>query len=331
MKKFIFILNCIFALIAFIFIGFFGFTDLIILFLYFAIISVVLTSIFRLISKKIANLQFSQIWFSIMLRIWAFVGCLFVVLIFFVFYQNRINPGVSPNIVLQNSAWQEIVFVNMSHIATEDFYNQKNNSLKNFSNSGFVFLVEWVKPGTSESHEIFNWNLGFNFDKNLYSNLAELVDLKEQTSDLYSGIDSSKMISIDMTMDEIADNLPQNFDSKNIQNLDFSENIEIVRNFSKFQKFLFNNAIYAILNISLKNTNSEILLQNLSESHQKLFDIILNTRNKKVVDYIISHPEEKIAIVYGALHFDGIFAEIKKYDNSWKIISVEKFFPYSQY
>lgn len=331
MKKFIFILNCIFAIIAVVFSILFWITDFLILFVYLAVISVILTSIFRLISTRISKISFKKIFFSTFLRLWAFIGIIFTFFIIFIFYNNRINPGVSPNIVVQNSLWQEIVFVNMSHIATEDFYNQKNNSLKNFSNSGFVFLVEGVGTWTTESHEIFNQNLGFTFNEDLYPNIAKIMDLSAQDEKIFDWIESEKLISIDMKMDEIAELLGPSENIATPENIDFNEFFNVFDNFSDFQKFAFRQSLYSIMNLSLRLSNFESLMQKIPESQKKLFDIILNTRNKKVLDYIISHPEQKIAIVYGALHFEGIFAELLKNDNSWKIISVEKFFPYSQY
>ncbi len=45
-------------------------------------------------------------------------------------------------------------------------------------------------------------------------------------------------------------------------------------------------------------------IEHIANAQNKgLFDIIVDRRNDKVVEYIVNHPNENIAIVYGALHF----------------------------
>lgn len=66
------------------------------------------------------------------------------------------------------------------------------------------------------------------------------------------------------------------------------------------------------------------------EKIQKLMQVILHERNKPVAEYILKNPDKNIAVVYGALHFEGVFDILKQSDSSWSIVSLEPFFPYRQ-
>lgn len=65
-------------------------------------------------------------------------------------------------------------------------------------------------------------------------------------------------------------------------------------------------------------------------STKKMMSVILHRRNEPIVEYIQKNSQKNIAIVYGALHFDGILSRLRQYDPSWKITSLEVFTPYSQ-
>ena len=50
-------------------------------------------------------------------------------------------------------------------------------------------------------------------------------------------------------------------------------------------------------------------------------DIILDSRNKKLLSYIVADKKSNFIINYGYMHFDGFFEELKKVDPKWKIVS----------
>ena len=72
-------------------------------------------------------------------------GFLISVSAIFVVYQNYVEPAQLSNITLENSAGQKVVFVKMSHIATENFYDNKAKSLENLANDNFIILAEGVR------------------------------------------------------------------------------------------------------------------------------------------------------------------------------------------
>ncbi len=72
-------------------------------------------------------------------------------------------------------------------------------------------------------------------------------------------------------------------------------------------------------------------VEKLALAHEnKLFDIILGKRNQKIIDYIIANPDQNVVVVYGALHFSGIFEALALHDKNWKISTYSSYTPYSE-
>lgn len=61
----------------------------------------------------------------------------------------------------------------------------------------------------------------------------------------------------------------------------------------------------------------------------QLYTTIIDRRNDRIVEYIQSHPGQKIAIVYGALHFNGVYEALQRTSTKWKINQIKKYTPYS--
>jgi pheromone shutdown protein TraB len=83
------------------------------------------------------------------------------------------------------------------------------------------------------------------------------------------------------------------------------------------------------LNWSLKQ--SEDISTMLTAGVQaKLFEVIIDRRNDRIVEYIVTHPKQKIAVVYGALHFNGVYEALQKKDKNWKTIHMKNSTPYTR-
>ena len=62
--------------------------------------------------------------------------------------------------------------------------------------------------------------------------------------------------------------------------------------------------------------------------NQEIMDVILHERNKVISEKIQTSSDKKIIAFYGALHFNGIFEELKKRDIRWKVLQIENCYPY---
>lgn len=337
MKKIFFLLNILFASFAIWFFAFINYFELLTFLIYTIIFSAFIASILRIVFKSFSSVSFKKVWFMTIIRIFSFVWIFLTIICWFVYYFNNINPSVLSNIFIQNSNWQKIVFVEMSHIASEKFYEEKASSIKKLSDEWYVFLVEWVGEWSEESHDLFNDAIWFDFSNDFYEKISKSIDLTHQTSNIYNGVPGEKLISVDMTMDEIADALnslswsvDNSSKSQNIPDFDISELAEKTNNLSSNEKFVLKQLSYFVLNLFTRVNNFDSTIDNMPDSQKKLFDIIINSRNQKIVDYIMQNPDKNIAIVYWALHYQWVMKLLQENNNGWKIISVEKFFPYSQ-
>lgn len=61
-----------------------------------------------------------------------------------------------------------------------------------------------------------------------------------------------------------------------------------------------------------------------------LRDAILSQRNKHVVDTLLVDEKTQIVILYGALHFEGIYELLRADNPQWKITSIEAYYPYKK-
>ncbi len=66
----------------------------------------------------------------------------------------------------------------------------------------------------------------------------------------------------------------------------------------------------------------------IAPSQSQLFTTIIDRRNDAIVAYIQAHPRENIAIVYGALHFNGVYEALQRTDLTWKITHIDNSEPY---
>ena len=64
-------------------------------------------------------------------------------------------------------------------------------------------------------------------------------------------------------------------------------------------------------------------------SQAQLFTTIIDRRNDAIIRYIQEHPTERIAIVYGALHFNGVYESLQRLDPPWTVTHIESREPYS--
>lgn len=70
----------------------------------------------------------------------ATIGFFISIMLAFVQYQHMV-PGVVSDITLSHSG-QQIVFVQMSHIASSDFFAHKKETIQSLAMSGYTILYE---------------------------------------------------------------------------------------------------------------------------------------------------------------------------------------------
>jgi hypothetical protein len=254
------------------------------------------------------------LWFFTFLFLW------------FILYQNT-YPGKLSDIRLSYSG-QSVVFLEMSHIAHPNFYAQKQQTIQDLANDGYVFLIEWVRWWTFENEQKLSEALGFEFTRSLYQTIADIAWFTAQNNEtLFAKVSSWSRISVDISIDQMID-LMGSGSIKSTPPVDIEKELTQLDQMNLREKKFLSFIIRWVLNLAIKQTlfldESQILSVN-----PDLMNVILHERNKGIIDYIVAHPHQKIAVVYGVLHFEWVFSGLKKIDPTWKIETFTSFTPYA--
>jgi hypothetical protein len=295
---------------------------------------------------KEARHQFHEISLPFTKYIWLFfyrvstsLFLLFTLLGWFAYYQNVLSPAEMPNITISN--WKKtVVFQAMSHIWTQDFYDNVRKNIINAKKEWFVYFFEWVKPWKAESNKAFDKAIWFQFDKDLYKNFSKVYGVTNQDNNYFLWLWDKNCdldycdFNVDLSMDEIVDS----YKEKQIQDpnwvnnsdrLPLDANKEILNSLSKLNDRELKLLVYvnkSILNLIIKSDGiKDFVTKNFA--NQQLFDVILNKRNEVLTDEIIKSKHDKIFITYWLLHFNWVFEILKKNDPNWKIIKKEVLYP----
>lgn len=318
----------LFAIIALLFEGFFGIIQLVSFVLQIILISFFIYFIIWIFRRKSIGVWYKKVlgYCIVVLAFFGFLNSLFLAFIEYQYY----SPGVVSDITLSNF-WQEIVFIQMSHIATPEFFQEKKATLASLAQNGYIILVEWVKPGTDENQIIFNQSVGFNFTPTLYSEVAQFIWLQSQDNKiLFEWISTGSLVNVDLSIDDIISFMGTWSQVNSWIVFDIESEIRSLNDVITPRERIFAGWIaWGLLNWSLKQSGDPDLLTNV-HTHPNLFTTIINHRNDRIIEYIQKNPNKKIAIVYWALHFNGVYESLQKIDPNWKTVNTRISKPYNK-
>jgi hypothetical protein len=80
------------------------------------------------------------------------------------------------------------------------------------------------------------------------------------------------------------------------------------------------------MNFIMKNDSAQQAIMTIS-GQDDIFGTILHDRNDHLAKAIIDSKSEKIIILYGMLHFEGIYGLLQENDPNWKVTKVEFEYP----
>lgn len=265
-------------------------------------------------------------------RVSSLIIAFIIIIWWFSFYQNDINPAKMPIFTITN--WDKIVvFHAMSHIWTPTFYEKVKENIKNLKSQWYVLYFEWIKPWTKENHEAFNKALWFKFDKKTYENLSKIYWLISQDNEMFLNQVNDKDFNVDISIDEIMEkykNLKIKTWNENrvykepidIDKLVMNELAKLKENELKVLRYINKSFI----NLIIKSEDLQNAIQREFEN-KELFDVILNERNKIIAEKIITSPDKKIVATYWLLHFSWVFELLKQNDIKWRIIRIDYLYP----
>lgn len=204
------------------------------------------------------------------------------------FYDSEIKT------IVTKRGGKSLVFFPMKHAGTREFYNSIQSKIDSLKKEGYYFLYEKVKVDANDENmrrklKKITWNIPISLEKGYVQLLKDYgIYMREELFDQPSyndfGLDETNSKNLDAT----ARNLVDYFEKK------YGE--------IKLNKCELETPITA---------KDDCKGRILKKKHTK--DVILNFRNKIIASGVMSESHAKIALIYGAGHVRGIFAELDKY------------------
>jgi hypothetical protein len=265
-------------------------------------------------------------WYHYVRSILVFTSVLWVfssILLVFMAYQYAFPASVG-KIILSNGE-RNIVFFQMSHIATPDFYREVQSDLQFLTASGYTVYTEWVTPGSPESQVRFDELMWVKMTDTLYSSLADLLGLVAQDDSIYSWLPEGSVENVDISLDTVVQLIGTGAIPQSVDPVDLEKELALFQ--ESGQGPLFAPFMRSMLSYFLRNEgNIDSMMSGFSP---EVFDTILYDRNAYIAERFFSDTRRDIALVYGALHFQWIYDILQSRDSRWDIISVERMYPYS--
>lgn len=232
-----------------------------------------------------------------------------------------------PQYTLTNGE-KKVIFQTMAHIGSQQFYNSVRQDIIEAKNQDFTLIFEGVRPWKKENMEKFERILWMNFNENTYDIFWELYGILPQDNSLLLSLDESQEKNIDLDLDTIIELyeknhfiIPEYSGSSSILN---PEEILLpyIKSLTPIQKIVLQYCNKAHLNFFIKQDELQEYIGGNPE-YENLFSIILDERNKYVAEFIQKSELQKMFVIYGMLHFEGIYSLLKETDPRWNIIDVK--------
>ena len=262
-----------------------------------------------------------------------FVGLFLEILLFSIlmgvsYYYNAQSPATMSRITLSNSE-KTLIFQEMSHIGTENFYACAWSGVSMLSNSGFQVYYEGVWSGTVENMKTFQKMLWIEFTDTLYESFAQSIWMRSQKYESFIPWEILRTAkNVDIWIDTIVQIANSKYGSwfyrESVPLSIESDIIGWISQMTENEKRLYSYFIRGILNMMAHNSQE----MSVFWMNQEIMDVILHERNKVISEKIQTSSDKKIIAFYGALHFNGIFEELKKRDIRWKVLQIENCYPY---
>lgn len=264
-------------------------------------------------------------------RISLFLLFIFGFFLIFIYYQNIYSPALLPEFTMTNGK-KTVIFQWMAHIGSESFYSQIKENIRKQKNDWYTLFFEWVKPWTEEESKEFNKLLWIKFDKETYTNLSKLYNLKAQNNHDFLTIVNNKDVNVDIWISDILKIYKKRFWTwivSDVQDLPInvtSLTNELINQLNEKELSLFVNINRAIMNMIIKDSwlRDSIIA---TSSKKDIFSVILEDRNKILADKIINGNEDKIYVLYWLMHFDWVLELLQNNDSNWNVTSARFFKP----
>jgi hypothetical protein len=257
--------------------------------------------------------------------------------VYYAAYMVQAAPTTMPLAKLTNGR-KTVVFQGMQHIGSEEFYKSVGFDLEQALVDGYTLFYEGVKPSPDVpgADEWFSKTMvggSGDLSKN-YSMLADSCGIKFQL-DYFKPMEAAiaanpeRHLVADVTYADLkaeyerlvaadpayADALAAEVvEGSSTDGVDpFSLFAMVHETGTKGQRRLAGIVCRGVMNFATSNAGGETTPKER---------IILDYRNKRLADFVVKSPADKIYITYGAAHLPGMLKDLQSIDPSWKVESV---------
>ena len=274
------------------------------------------------------TIDFSM-WFLYRVNIWLLVWISMIW--WFAYYQNILNPANMPLYNLSNGS-KEVRFQTMSHIWSQTFYDGVKKDIEIAKKDGFILFYEWVQPWSEENLKEFNEAIWIEFSPDLYKNFSKLYWVDHQRNPEFFWILNNEDYNIDLDINTIMSIYREKTWSTDIENTkrweqqvaDISRDvIDQLSNLSEKELAVMRYVNKSVLNFIIKNAGVRNKIVEIS-GNQDLFSVILDERDAHLAENILSSEASNIFVMYGMMHFDGVYRLLKEQDSKWEIKSIDE-------
>jgi len=250
--------------------------------------------------------------------------------IYFIAAKTETDPALLPRAVVRNGD-KTVVLQGMMHIGTERFYKQVVYDAEKALSDGYVLYYEGVQPHP-DGDQWFSDNLAGGGDlSNNYKKLGQLCGLQFQL-DYFGLLEQDRAVHPDKHVMADVNTLDMKNEYERLMASDpefaakitaeqaeraadgggMAESVEIVDSLTEGQKKLSGYVCRYMM--------SRVATAGGEPSQME--KVILDFRNRKLVERIVGDPHDKIYITYGAKHLKGVIDLLRQADPRWQLASV---------
>ena len=254
--------------------------------------------------------------------------------IYYLLYKVEVDPPLLPNVVLTNGD-KTVVFQGMVHVGMESFYKSVVYDLESALQSGYRIYYEGIRPSPGEGDDWYARHCGNG--ESLTEHFRALADacgvnfqqdyfkLMEESARRYPG----RHVQADVTTLE----MKQEYQRLIMNDPDFDElmrrrgDVGQPRPPNLADRLLTwhnqaNESQQELIGVLCRGFISIALDEN-NIRDRDLDKVVVDFRNRKLVQRLLADPADKIYITYGAAHLPGVVSLLRRANPNWEILSVK--------
>ncbi|MFT6340046.1 MAG: hypothetical protein ACJASW_001211 [Polaribacter sp.] len=254
--------------------------------------------------------------------------------IYYLIYKVEADPPLLPNVVLTNGE-KTVVFQGMVHVGMESFFKSVVYDLESAMQSGYRLYYEGIQSSPGEGDDWYNVNQ------------AGGGDLAEHFKALADACGVTFQMDYFSLMEESARRNPGRHVVADVTTLDMKQEYQrLIMNDPEFDERMRRrgklptprppNLVDRLLDWHGQANDSQreligvlcrgfisIALDEDNIRDRDLDKVVLDFRNRKLVERLLADPANKIYITYGAAHLPGVVTLLREQDPDWQILSVK--------